>query len=748
MLRRLSGLATRRRRAVLVVTVLLVLVAGVASSTLFGKLSAGGWDDPGSESGQATDLLEDTFGQSPPNLALLVTAGDGVDDPAVSAAGAELAQRLADEPHVRDVVSYWTAGQATQLRSEDGEKALVLATITGDETEVNERVGGLADDYGGSLADGVTVEVGGFAAFSHELTEQSEKDVVTGELIVFPVTLIALVLVFGGVLAALLPLAVAGVTAMLAMGLLWVLAEMTELSVLAANVVTLAGLGLAIDYSLLMVNRFREELASGREVPDAIRATMASAGRTVVFASLTVCIALATLTLFPLGAMRSLGYAGVVTALLAAAASLVVLPALFAVLGNKVAATRFRRRPAGDAAAENGFWHRLAMFVMRRPIPIATAVIAVLMLLGAPFLGMKLGYLDERVMPESSQSRHVATTIREEFPSGEQEALQVVAPSAVAEAEAGPDPVVVDDYAAQLSALDNVSRVDGLTGSYVDGAQVAPAGPQHERFAAGDAVYWVVVPDPGTTDQTRDLVTAVRAADAPFETVVGGTPAMAEDSDRALLDRLPLALGGVGLAMVVLLFLLTGSVVLPFLALVLSTLSLSATFGAMVWIFQDGNLSDLFGFTVTGTTISTVPVMLFALAFGLAMDYQVFMLSRIREEYERGASPTAAVALGLERVGRIVTAAAVLISIVFLAFLISDITYMKAFGVGLPLAVLIDATLIRGALLPAAMRLGGRATWWAPGPLRRLHARFGLRESSASAAEDPASTGSEHAAVK
>lgn len=730
MARRLAQFVTRRRRAVLVVALLLALLGGATSMSLFGKLSAGGFDDPGSESGRAADLLEDTFGQSPPNLALLVTASGegGIDGDEAAAAGTRLAEGLAGEDQVRDVVSYWTSGRQPQLRSADGDRALVLATITGDETEVNERVGALTDTYGGSVADGVGVQVGGYAAFSHELTEQGEKDVVTGELIVFPVTLIALVLVFGGIVAALLPLAVAAATSLLGMGLLWTLAEATELSVFAANVVTLAGLGLAIDYSLLMVNRYREELTGGRPVPDAIRATFASAGRTIVFASLTVCIALATLILVPLPAIRSLGYAGVLTALLAAGASLIILPALFAVLGTRVGTPRLRRRraAAGDGdAAENGFWHRLAMVVMRRPLPIAAVVTAILLLLGAPFLGMKLGYLDERVMPDSSEARQVGTAIRTEFATGEQDALQVVVPSGAA-------PDAVGAYAEQLSGLDHVARVDTVTGSYAGGAQMAPAGPAHARFAAGgasDAVYLSVVPEPETVEQTRELVGAVRTVDAPWETLVGGTAAMAEDADQALLDMLPWALGAVGLAMVVLLFLLTGSVVLPFLALVLSTLSLSATFGAMVWIFQDGNLSGLFDFTVTGTTISTVPVMLFALAFGLAMDYQVFMLARIREEYDRGASPTAAVALGLEKVGRIVTAAAVLISIVFLAFLVSDITLMKAFGVGLPLAVLIDATLIRGALLPATMRLLGGAAWWSPGWLRRVHSRFGLREA-------------------
>lgn len=724
MLRRLAGFVTRRRRAVLITAVLLALVGAGGSVTLFSKLSAGGFTDSGSESAQVADIVDETFGDAPPNLIMLVSADDGVDEPAVAETGNELTAKLSDEQDVRDVASYWGTGQQA-LRSGDGSEALIMATVTGDENAVNERVGELAEQYRGDHGDAVSVDVGGYAMFQHELTEQSEKDVITGEMIVFPVTLVALVLVFGGMVAALLPLAVALVTSLSGMGLLWLLAEATELSVFAANVVTLAGLGLAIDYSLLMVNRYREELRAGRDVPDAIAATMASAGRTVVFASITVCVALASLTLFPLTAMQSIGYAGVLTALLAAASSLTVLPALFAVAGPRVGTARLRRRrPDAAVATENGFWHRLATVVMRRPLPIAAAVTAVLLLFGAPFLGIKLGYLDERVMPGSSESRQVAETVREDFGSGQQNALQVVIPDG---AQAGD----VDEYAQTLSGLSHTAQVDTVTGSYAGGTQVGPPGAEHQRFGADDAVYLSVVPEAGTGDRTQDLVRDVRDVSAPFESMVGGSAADGVDADAALIDGLPYALAGVGVAMVILLFLLTGSVVLPFLAVVLSSLSITATFGAIVWIFQDGNLSGLLGdFTVTGTTISTVPVMLFALAFGLAMDYQVFMLSRIKEEYDRHGDPTASVAMGLERVGRIVTAAAVLMSIVFFAFLVSDITYMKAFGIGLPLAVLIDATLIRGALLPATMRLCGRATWWAPAPLRRLHDRFGLRESA------------------
>ncbi|NED98636.1 MMPL family transporter [Phytoactinopolyspora halotolerans] len=738
---RLAGLALRHRRAVLITAALLALVAGSSGATLFSKLSAGGWTDPNAESGEVSDILEETFGQDQPNLVLLVSAPRGVDDPGAVDAGAELTERLAAEPGVSDVVSYWATGQES-LRNDDGDKALILAGIEGDPNEVDATLTELIPSYGGEQ-DGLTVTIGGYAMFEHELTEQSERDVIKAELIVFPVTLIALVLIFGSIVAAMLPLAVAMVTVLVGMGVMWVLAEVTDLAVLAVNVVTLLGLGLAIDYSLLMVNRYREELRRGRPVAAAIETTMRTAGRTVIFSAVTVAIALSALVWFPLDALRSVSYAGMATALLAGAAALTVLPATFALLGRRLERTgRRRRRPAGvveQDTAESGMWHRIATLVMRRPIPIATLVAAFLLVLGAPFLNLNLGEVDERTMPETAQSRQVSETIRAEFGSGEQNALQVVVTE---------DAEVTDEeiagYATQVSQLDHVARVDTVTGSYAGGEQIAPAGPAHQRFAADGARYLHVVPLAGDSQAAQDLVETVRATPAPSDVLVGGLPAVTVDGNDALTSWLPYSMAALAICMVVLLFLLTGSVVLPFLALLLSGLSLTATFGALVWIFQEGNLTGLLGgFTVTGSLAGTVPVMLFAVAFGLAMDYQVFMLSRIREEYERTGDGTAAVAEGLERIGRIVTAAAVLISIVFLAFLFSEITLMKAFGIGLPLAVLLDATLIRGAMLPAMMKICGRSTWWAPAPLRRLHARFGLRETD----DAPSSTESESVAA-
>ncbi|MET9491608.1 MMPL family transporter [Nocardia sp. NPDC006630] len=716
--------ALRRYRAVLIVAAVLAVLAGLAGTTLFDKLQGGGYFDPSSESTAAADALRDHFGQGAPNLVLLVDTGKLVDDPESTRAAAALVQRLQAEADVTGVMSYWTSGHLPALRDKSGRLGLLVATILGDEMGIDHRIAELAPQFAGTH-DGIDVRVGGYAMMMHETVQQGQRDVVAGEAVAFPLTLIALLVVFGTVVGAALPLITGTVTTMLTVGVLWLLAEFTELSSTATNVASLLGLGLAIDYSLLIVSRYREELVTAPDPRTALITTMTSAGRTVAFSALTVAVALSSMLMFPLLAVRSIGYAGIAVALTAAVVSLTVLPAILLVAGDRIDRFRvFRKRQSATTSREldEGFWHRLATMVMRRPIPVATVTVLLLLALGLPFLRFHPGFPDYRSMPGGSSSRQVAETVQRDFDAAELSGLFVVLP----DSKAG-----LTDYATALSQLDGVARVDTATGSYTRGALVIPATAQHHRFETDTAAYLSVVPtaaDPGTVDA---VIRAVRATPSPSRALVGGVDAANLDAIHALTTRVPLALGYVLVAMALLLFLLTGSVLVPVLALILSALSLTATFGALVWIFQEGRLSGLLGFTVTGDLSAVVPVMLFAVAFGLAMDYQVFLLARIREEYENTGDATASVAIGLERIGRIVTAAAILISIVFLGFLASDITFMKAFGIGLPLAVLADATLVRGFLLPAALRLGGRWTWWAPAPLRRLHDRFGLRDSVA-----------------
>ncbi|MFI6213528.1 MMPL family transporter [Nocardia brasiliensis] len=726
MLERLSALIVRRSRSFLILAVVLVFAGGAAGSALYPKLSAGGFAVADSDSARGADLLQSEFGRHASNLTLLVSSPDGVDAPDAVRDGQALAQRLATEPEVVGVSSYWTSGQAPQLRSRDGEQALVLGTIAGDETAVEQRITDIQREYQKDFGS-LRVKVGGNAVFQHEMNVQGQKDATKGESLAFPITLVLLVLIFGSVVAALTPLAVAIVAMLICMGLMWVLLSVTTLSSLAISVVTLLGLGLAIDYSLLFVNRYREELRAGRDVPDAIRITMGSAGRTVIFSAITVAIALTGLIWFPLDAIRSMGYVGVLTGLTAGATAVTVLPALLVALGPRIERWRvLRHRPAAvETDVTEGFWHRLASAVMRRPIPVAVLVTAVLLLLGAPALGMKLGMPDERILPTSTMARQVADTIRSDFDTSGQNSLLIVAP------EANTDPAAITEFATRLSELPAVAQVDTSTGTFASGRRTAATGPQSAGFTNGTAAYFSVLPTPAGVSDSTALVQSVRETEAPFRTLVTGIAAVNYDATRAIIDRLPYALGSVAVLMVVLLFLVTGSVLVPFLSLILSVLSLTATFGALVWIFQDGHLAWLLGdFTPTGTLSASVPAMLFGLSFGLAMDYQVFLLARIREEYDRSGDGTVAVAVGLERTGRIVTAAALVISVVFLAFTVSGISLSKAFGIGLPLAVLMDATLVRGALLPATMRLCGKAAWWAPPFLRTIFERTRLHRAA------------------
>ncbi|HEX8132424.1 MAG TPA: MMPL family transporter, partial [Actinomycetes bacterium] len=477
--------------------------------------------------------------------------------------------------------------------------------------------------------------------------------------------------------------------------------------------------------------RYREELRAGREPADALLATMTTAGRTVLFSAATVAVSLLALLVFPLYFLRSFGYAGIAVVALAALGALVVLPALLAVLGRRVDRLRLplgRQRATSASAGGGGFWHRLATGVMRRPLPIATGVVAFLLLLGTPFLGVRFGLPDDRVLPAGAGSRQVADALRTGFAADDASALAVVATGTGDPAAHRQD---IDGYATALSRLDDVSRVDALTGSYADGRRLRGPTPASRRFAAPDGTWLSVVPSVGSSSaRGEELVARVRALPAPFGAQVTGPAAQLVDTKAALASHLPAAAAIIATVTFVLLFLMTGSVVIPLKALVLNLLSLTAVYGAMVFVFQEGHLADVLGFTATGTIDTSMPVLMFCIAFGLSMDYEVFLLSRIKEEHDRTGDTVAAVAVGLERSGRIVTAAAALLAIVFAAFATSQVSFLQLFGVGTALAVVVDATLIRALLVPAFMRLAGRANWWAPAPLRWLHRRVGLREGT------------------
>jgi RND superfamily putative drug exporter len=738
MLTRVAHLATRHAWVVIASALVFLVVAGGIGGGVAENLTSGGFDDPSTESARADEALADRFDTGVPNVVLVVTAqGGDVDAPDVAAAGADLTSRLAAESGVTDVVSYWSENNAPPLRSDDGRRALVLARIEGEDADIIDRIDTLGPEL--EQTDGpISVQVGGFAQVFHEVNKTIEEDLVTAEMIALPITLILLILIFGSVVAATLPL-ITGILSIVGTFLvLQVTATFTDVSVYALNLTTAMGLGLAIDYSLLVVSRYREELREGHEPRTAVVRTVRTAGRTIAFSALTVAAALCATLVFPIAFLRSFAYAGVAVALLAGLFSVLVLPALLALLGHRVNALTLWRRSVTPAS--EGAWHRIARFVMRRPIPVALGAVAVLLVLGAPFLGLRLTQPDDRVLPEGSHGRVAGDVIRAEFSSEEAGALSVVTAAPTDVRISGTE---IDGYAVQLARLPGVSRVDAATGTYcgdglADQLGCEPGqlvlGPEtSDRYAdfsrGDDDTYLSVVPDVEPLSPAGEaLVRDVRDTPSPWPVLVTGQPAALTDLNGTLAARLPLALGLIALITSVLLFAMFGSVIIPIKAIVLNLLSLSATFGAMVWIFQEGHLSGLLGFTATGGLAAAMPILMFCVAFGLSMDYEVFLLSRIKEEHDNGADNETAVAVGLERTGRIVTAAAVLIAVVFMSFVLGRVSFIKLFGLGLTLAVLMDAFLIRGTLVPAFMRLAGDWNWWAPKPLRRLYDRWGISE--------------------
>jgi putative drug exporter of the RND superfamily len=701
---RLGHTVVRRRRLILALTGVFVAVAAVAGVNVFERLGRRGFDDPGSESYRARQILEDELRAGDPDVVLLVDAGEaGVDDPAVVSAGEALTDELASEDSVASAVSYWSLGGASPLRDDAGREAIVLVDLTGTEREVADAATAIIEDRTGR--DGpLTIGVGGREAVAAAITDQVQVDLAKAEGIAVPATLVLLVVVFGGLLAAALPMAVAFVALIGTFLALFLVALVTDVSVFSINLTTALGLGLSIDYSLFIVNRFREELGAGRSTEAALVRTMETAGRTVAFSALTVAVSLAALLVFPLYFLRSFAYAGTAVVVLAAAGSLFSLPALLAVVGPRVDAGRIARRRRASRAPEGGFWHRLATTVMRRPVLVATVVVALLLVLAAPFLRVEWGLPSYLALPASSEVRQTSDRLTREFVGNRGDQFSIV---------------VTDDHSPSGAALERfrveVEDVDGVASA---------------ALQQNDAGAWItVVPDVVLRSADGEtLVHELRDLDAPFSFGVTGPAAELVDAKSAIFGRLPAALAIIGVATALLLFALFGSVLVPVKAIAMNLLSLTATFGAMVWIFQDGHLSGLLDFTPTGQLDVAVPILTFCIAFGLSMDYEVFLLSRIKEEHDRTGDNTAAVAAGLERTGRIVTAAAGVLAVTFLAVSTSSVTFIKMFGLGMTLAVLMDATVIRGLLVPAFMRLAGEANWWAPAPLRRWHERWGLRE--------------------
>lgn len=721
---RLGRLVVSRPKTVIAVAMVLLIAAIGYGGHVADRLAGGGFWSASSESKHAAALLSQRFHAGKPNVVILATdtRGRSVDDPDAVAAGQSITRQLAETPGVDAVVSYWGAGTSELLRSRDGSRALVLAHIGGDELAVDKVAKNLIENFRDTHSGPLKLEMAGEAIAYIDVTKQLTKDLSASEMVAMPVIGLLLLVVFGSLVAAGLPLIIGVFSIVGTLGLVTMLTHFTQVSNYALNLTTVLGLGLAIDYSLFIVTRFREERRDGHDIESAVVTSVRTAGRTVVFSAVTVALSMLAMLAFPMMYLRSIAYACIGVVTLAALCAVVVLPALLRLLGAHIDSLDLRRAirylirrpaPVRTLAVEDGFWFRAARLVMRRPALLGGVVLIVVLSLGTPFFGIRIGFSDDRAMPTTVESRRVGDTIRDEFPAQPTAAMDVIINAPVAADR-------LDEYGMALSRLPHVVTVTASSANYALGQRIAGA-----PTVPANGAHLTVLPEVDPySDEADRLLDRIRHTPAPGPVLVGGLTAENVDAKDALVARIPLATTVIVIAMFTLLFAFTGSVVLPLKALVLNVVSLSATLGALVFIFQEGHLKWLVGdFTAIGTLAAPVPVLMFCLAFGLSMDYEVFLLSRIIEEYRAHGDTKTAVMYGLQRVGPIVTAAALIMSIVCIAMATSHVSFVKMTGVGLTLAILVDATLVRGVLMPVAMRLLGRANWWAPAPFRSLRSR-------------------------
>jgi uncharacterized membrane protein YdfJ with MMPL/SSD domain len=703
MLTALANLTHRRSKRVVVLALLVTLAAGALGGSVADRMGPYEADDPSTEAVRANDLIARGGVSAGTDLVALLRTEQGVRSAEGRAALERLASELRRDPALGRVVTYREGGQ--DMVSRDGRSTFVTASFrtSVDESDTADR---LSRELGG--LPGVTL--GGGEVAERQVNEQVSEDLARAEMLAFPLLFVLAFVFFRSLVAAMLPVLVGGVAIVLTFFSLRIATEFGEISVFALNLVTGLGLGLAIDYSLFIVSRYREEIAKSGPGVEALRRTLATAGRTVLFSSLTVTAALAALLVFPQGFLFSMGLGGMMVSLIAAGVALVVLPAVLALLGkrvNSLAPRRLQRAADRDAApAKSGGWYRLSQIVMRRPGRIAITTTVILIAVGLPFLGIKFTSVDPSVLPPDAGARQVDEALQRDFPPGRTVPIYIAT-----QTRPGPE---LQTYVNELRQLPHVDAVS-----------------PPQATGAGITVLNVYPTTPELDDETQELVRDVRRVDAPFPTAAGGFTAEFVDLKESIVDHMPLAAAIIVLATLVVLFLFTGSVILPLKALVMNVLTLSATFGLLVLVFQDGRLEGLLDYTSQGALETTQPIVLVAVAFGLSTDYGVFLLSRIKEARDQGVPNKEAVAVGLERTGRIVTAAAVLFCVAIGAFSTSEIIFIKELGIGTALAVLIDATIIRALLVPSLMELLGKWNWWSPRPLRRLHARIGLAEGEA-----------------
>jgi len=696
MFEKLGRLIARRSRAVLLLSILGTLVCGTIGTQVFSRFDTGGYSDPNSDSAKVWEYLEDNFGVTDPFVVMTITTPTGTVDAAeVEAKARALEEEVRAEASADRVLSYWSALKPPSMKSTDGKSAFLFVYLkSSDFTEIDKNGGYYQERYEGDF-QGLTVRTAGDAIFANAINGRIQDDLKLAEAISIPLVFILLVIIFGALVASAMPLVI-GVTAILGTFFgLYLLTLFTDVSIFALNLTTGLGLGLGIDYALLMVNRFREELQRGADRDAAIINTMKTAGRTVFFSGLVVMLTLISLIFFPLNFLKSMGYAGTIVVALAVIGALFPLPALLHVIGTKVNKGLVRKRAIRQS--DEGRWSEIARFVMKRPVPVVLLSGVILALFIAPIRGIEFSQVDSRVLPKSDPAYQASKFISDNFPGQESNPLEVIFPNGAT------DPTAIEEFSNRLAQVDGILRVSP---------------PQ----VSGELVRITAIHSmPPRSPEGQALITEVREIETNLDHLVGGVAADYTDSQNGISRTLGWVLLWVTIAVLVMLFGFTGSLLLPIKAVLLNFISLAATMGILTWIFVDGNFGFLVGdFINTGTLDTSSMVLIAIVAFGLSMDYEVFLLSRIKEEHDAGHSNVESVAFGLQKSARIITAAAFILAIVFAAFITSGVTSIKMLGFGVAFAILLDATLVRAFLVPALMRLFGEWNWWAPKALRRF----------------------------
>lgn len=703
-MRRLAHFITHYPKLILFGFVGLVALSALWGFQSFGNLKGGGYDDPNSDSAQVTELLKAEFDVDPSELIVLVDLPGDAD--AMTPEGPEyfplvqdLTDEIADIEGVESVVNYYMLGSPPALKSEDGRLIFVLVDLDNDIKQAPV-VAEIVDTYSGDYR-GAEVHVSGFGAVTKAINEQIESDIIRAEIVAVPIVLILLLFVFGSLVAAGLPLFVGGLAIVGSFFVVWVASQFSDVSIFALNLITGLGLGLGIDYSLLMVNRWREERAAGYDHKEATERTVMTAGKTVVFSGLTVALVLVSMGFFPQYFLQSFALAGVAVVTLAVVGAVIALPAQLYLLRDRVNSLKVLR---SDLAPKDiGAWEKIARFTMKRPIAVLVVSVAFLGSLFALSSDVVFSQVDDRVLPANNRAHVASDLLRERFDGRESSPIEILVQG---------DQDAIDDYVSKIEDQEGIVRV----------AEVPTE--EETDWVRINAIVDVETRSP----EGMDVIVSLRALDHNLDQVlIGGGAAIYTDSQLGIEENLPLAAGWVLISTFIILFLFTGSVVIPIKAIVLNVLSLGATLGLVSWIFQNGELQWLLGeYSVTGTIDTSSVVMIALVAFGLSMDYELFLLSRIKEQHDAGLSTEESVALGLQRSGRIITAAAVILAVTFGAFASSGVSIMKMLGLGIAFAILLDATVVRGLLVPALMKLLGQANWWAPKWMKALHAKVGL----------------------